>query len=303
MRHTNLEDSEIFNIFAKIATEQGLLEKKAELLYPDYDIGAKNYELNMGLTSVAAKDGAEALIGEAHKGGGTTTQLDMKPKDNFGKVETIVEQHKIIEEIARRNPSIRMAKLVEKLVILAGKYEDAGLVALADQIDIELNKVARETDFIFPAEEAQQAAFEKSQMPEGEQLTAPYNFTEKDADRLNRNDPNLSTDYIVENNKQIQSMVNTIRAQNGQAPIATSGRMDGAFQSALQELGIQPGSYNSWPQLRQMVQDAGRHGFSSQQSNYTDAPSGQVAHRPGNVGAPANLPAGAMSLPVPPSFK
>ena len=51
MRHIRLEDSEVFNAFADIAIKEGLLNKKAEMLYPDFDISEKNPYLDIKIAA------------------------------------------------------------------------------------------------------------------------------------------------------------------------------------------------------------------------------------------------------------
>lgn len=152
MRHTKLEDSEVFNIFADIAEKEGLLKKKASYIYPNYDISEKNAELTLDAV-VASEHGqlygvtpekGEDLVNQAHPGGGTTP--DVPASQDYGKVETIVEQQKTNRDIAERTPSGKMAALVQKLAGLAEHLDENGFVELANHVDSELEKLAN--DFI-----------------------------------------------------------------------------------------------------------------------------------------------------------
>lgn len=148
MRHTRLEDSEVFNAFAEIAAKEGLLEKKAEMLYPDFDISVSSPELDIKIAGdkrtelydVTGESG-ESLIQAAHPGGGTVA--DDSGSQDYGKVETIVEQHNRNTEIARSMPTGKLASLMAKLVALADELDEDGFTALAKNLDTEIEKLAQ----------------------------------------------------------------------------------------------------------------------------------------------------------------
>lgn len=148
---TELQDSEVFNNFMKIAEKENMMAKKAELLYPDYDINTTNPELDLSLSVTAGEqhklyhvhsEKGEDLVNAAHPGGGTETQLDVKPGDKLALVETIVEQHKVIEDIARGMPTGKIASLSERLVRLADKYDAAGFEVMAEYLTSTLGDLS-----------------------------------------------------------------------------------------------------------------------------------------------------------------
>lgn len=122
MRHINIEDSETLTAFVKIVKD-----------------AAKDPHSSLyGVTS----ETGEQLIGDAHKGGGTTTDLDHKPQKDLAKVETIVEQHKKNEDVALKTPTGKMAALAELLTALSHAMDKDGFTVLADELDAHLTKMA-----------------------------------------------------------------------------------------------------------------------------------------------------------------
>jgi hypothetical protein len=223
MRHINLEDSEVFNNFAKIAAEEGLLDKKIELIYPDYDISAKDYQLDLGITAMATRDSGlyglkqeslESLVNVAHPGGGTTTDLSLKPSGDLAKVENIVEQHKKNKDIAVKKPTGKLAELAVKLVSLATKFEDAGMFSLARDLDVCLRKIAYE------------ASESNTQF----------------------------TDPRVALLSGVQTKINMIREQLGLLPIDVSGKMDAPFVAALKDFGIDMKQYPTMDALNAKIE-------------------------------------------------
>ena len=152
---TELQDSEVFNNFMKIAEQDNMMAKKPEYLYPDYDISQSSPELDLSLSVTAGEqhklyhvhsETGEDLVNAAHPGGGTVTQLDVTPSDKLALVETIVEQHKVIEDIARGLATGKIASLSERLVRLADKFDEAGFEVMAEYLTStlsDLNSIAK----------------------------------------------------------------------------------------------------------------------------------------------------------------
>lgn len=147
MRHINMEDSEVFQLFSEIAHKNGILDKKASLLYPDFDISEHNPELDIkvavasehqmyGVTSESGED----LVGSAHPGGGIS--VDDSASGDLSKVETIVEQHKRWRDVAESMPTGKVASLAKELVALADALDEGGFIELADLIEKEVIKIA-----------------------------------------------------------------------------------------------------------------------------------------------------------------
>ena len=231
---TELQDSEVFRNFMEIAEKENMMGKKAELLYPDYDITASSPELDIPLRVTAGEhdklyhvhnEKGEDLVNAAHPGGGTQTQLDTKPEGKLGFVETIVEQHKVLEDIARGTPTGKIASLSERLVRLADKFEDAGFemiaASLTDTLDA-LSAITHERTVVAATGDADMEA------------------------------------SIKAGNMATQQILNQIRAQRGLPALKEDGIMGRETRGALTELGIQPGSYKTWGELYTMLGNAGQ---------------------------------------------
>jgi hypothetical protein len=74
----------------------------------------------------------EKLIEMAHPGGGPVI---VSTKDEGGKVETIVEEHKKMVEKSTKNPTGKIAKVIQKLIVRANALEDAGEIEAACAVD------------------------------------------------------------------------------------------------------------------------------------------------------------------------
>lgn len=151
MRHTDFTQSEIFTNFADIMLKDKRLEKKAEFLYPDYNTEVRpELDLGWGVFSAdkrtslygVTNETGDKLVGDAHKGGGPKTQLDHKPSDNLDKIETIVERHKIMEDIARSMPKPRMAAIITRLISLANTLDEDGFEGFAVELDEKIQALA-----------------------------------------------------------------------------------------------------------------------------------------------------------------
>ena len=351
MRHTNLEDSEVFNNFVKIAAKEGLLNKEMELLYPDYDISAKDYQLDIGLAAMATRESGlyglkqeslESLVNQAHPGGGTTTELSLKPAGDLAKVENVVEQHKKNQDVALKKPTGKYADLATKLVALAGKFEDAGFLSMAKDIDSCLNKIAYDYDYAAetPASagnmdiSAEELSDYVSKNPAGGNIAdEPGEFTDPrkallsgvqrkvniireqqglapvevsgqmDAsfsaalkelridmksyptmDSLNAKiesvfqavtkKPADKSKSLESQHKEVQTLINAVRAKSGKSPISVSGKFDSEFAEAMKDLGIEVGSYKTWVELKNLITSAGKN--ISEHENY-NLPSEQNA--------------------------
>jgi len=131
-------ESEVLKNFERIAKEEGLVKTAA-----DYDgIEAKE---NYNVTS----ETGDGEVADAHPGGGTVVPFDMKPADNADRVETIVEQHKINEGIARQqSATAKVAYAVNLMIKLADaieqdglELEDNALFEVSNVLDEAINKV------------------------------------------------------------------------------------------------------------------------------------------------------------------
>lgn len=188
MRHTRLEDSEVFNAFADIAVKEGLLKKEAEYLYPDFDISQKSPELDIKvagdkrteLYDVTGETG-EDLINKAHPGGGVVA--DASGSGDYGKVETILEEQKKNRDIAESVPTGKLAALMAHLVALADELDAAGFEVLAQELDDEMQKLA-----IDPLHRKPQQGY--AELPEGA-LDMPAPQSLQPGSRDPRLDPKL----------------------------------------------------------------------------------------------------------------
>lgn len=280
---TELHDSEVFKSFMEIAEKNNMMEKKAELLYPDYDISPANPELDIALSVTASEhnklyhvhnEKGEDLIDAAHPGGGTETQLDVKPSDKLGLVETVVEQHKVLEEIARGTPSGKLASLSDRLVRLADKFDAAGFEVVADNLTATLGEIAEVSKKkIVVAEDGSEHHFE----PEHIKARSPEEF---------RKD-------IASGNLRAQKMLNKVRSAKGLDPIREDGVMGRETLIAMNEAGIRPGSYNTWGELYSMLNKSLEGALSAQPRAREQA--FDISRRE-NDGAPAQLPVGALEL-------
>lgn len=248
MRHINLEDSEVFNNFVKIAAEEGLLDKKIDLIYPDYDISASDYQLDIGITAMATRDSGlyglkqeslETLVNQAHPGGGTTTDLSLKPSGDLAKVENVVEQHKKNQDIALKKPTGKYAELATKLVALAETFENAGLLSMASDIDVCLNKIAYDYGF-------------KSLAESGEWFMDEANAKVESAP--DASETGEFTDPKVALLSGVQRKINIIREQQGRPLIDVSGKMDTPFAEALKDLGIRMSDYPTMDALNAKIE-------------------------------------------------
>lgn len=282
MRHTDLDDSEVFNAFMKIAEEQGLLDKKAEYIYPDYDLSVQSNDLDFGITALAARESGlygvtqgngDDLVNDAHGKGPSVSDLMVKPEGDLSKVETIVEQHKKTREIALKMPTGKVAALATKLAALACELEDAGFIATADALDVGLRKLARE-------------GYDNMELPM-EQMNA-MRFDESDNEKL-RDTPKAQAPGIREYNIKMQNLINGWFAKAGKNRIPVSGKLDAEFKAALTQLGIQPGSYRSWQELQSKINQGGAALTTKATTPVVDADKFQ------------SLPAGALDLPAAPA--
>lgn len=74
-------------------------------------------------------DSVSKMLQDAHKGGGTTLKLDMKPTGDLAKVETLEETHKAMKDLAMAPPKVKKAaediqKLVTSGKIAASKVDE-----------------------------------------------------------------------------------------------------------------------------------------------------------------------------------
>lgn len=138
----------------ELAKDKGKVEDSGDLkMGPDGSLEGSPEEVGKAMKEVKAqfdlstKEGRTAyrlkqaekamsiseMLGKAHKGGGLVLDLDMKPADNQGKVETLDEVHKVMVDVA--TAPVKVKKAAEKLdrYIKAGKIEEKDFPALIAQ--------------------------------------------------------------------------------------------------------------------------------------------------------------------------
>lgn len=74
----------------------------------------------------------DKLVEMAHPGGGPVL---VPAKDEGGKVETIVEEHKKMVDRSTKKPTGKIAEVIQKLVVRANALEDAGEIEAARAVD------------------------------------------------------------------------------------------------------------------------------------------------------------------------
>lgn len=261
------ETSEVFDNFLKIAQETKLLDKKSEYMYPAQEFTYSPDELDIGLHVVAAEhekiydvtsESHKDLVNQAHPGGGASVSLDMAVEGDLAKVETVLEQHGKLEEIARRVPAVKSAALVEKLVVLADIMDEAGL-------EKEAHVLTNYAGILSLAHKKKVATPEKD-TPE-------------------------SHKYVEHGNRQAQVMINKARKMMGAPPIREDGIVGEETLGAMEQLGIKPGSYRTWSQLYHLIDKATLNlNQLKQRQNYQREPDAQeISHRTIEHG-PADIP-------------
>lgn len=80
----------------------------------------------------------EDLINKAHPGGGPTI---VPAKEEGGKVETIVEEHKKLLDKVKKMPTGKYAEIVQELIVKANTLDDAGQTEAAKAIDSALREI------------------------------------------------------------------------------------------------------------------------------------------------------------------
>ena len=105
--------SEVFAELERIARKEGFVKEAAD----------EKAESSKDKYSVTGGKG-EDEINSAHPGGGTTAA---EAQGDYGKVETLLEQHKVFEDIATKNSSGKLAYVVNVLQKIATAIEEEGL--------------------------------------------------------------------------------------------------------------------------------------------------------------------------------
>jgi len=284
MRHIKFDESEILDAFCEKAMSDGLLDKQAEKLYPDFDISAPAKNELEDIVAVASHDNrlyglpgetGEQLVNKAHPGGGTTIELDNNaPKDkSLAKVETIVERQKIMREIAEGKATGKLAAAVAKLVAMANSLDEQGDAVAVSEVDAELSKIARVT------------------------LTDPPKTSTADPLRV----PPLEDRQVAAaakaarikaNNSQVIALLNELRAAEDLPPLAASVQAGVITKEVRDELTRAVGDkFSTWrdlfAQLRNRVAVAKAE--SALQAVQTVAPAAAVVGRAAESGAPAEI--------------
>lgn len=85
-------------------------------------------------------DSLSKMLQDAHKGGGTTLKMDMKPTGDLAKVETLEEVHKVMKDLAMAPPKVKKAAEDIQKLVTSGKIA-------ADKVD-ELVKAGLDKDAV-----------------------------------------------------------------------------------------------------------------------------------------------------------
>lgn len=238
MQRIKYDESEILDSFYAKAMADGMLDRPAESVMPDFDISAPVKSELQDIVAVASADNrlyglpgetGEQMVGKAHPGGGTVVELDNnKPKDkDMAKVETIIERQKVMREVAEGKPTGKLAQAMSKLIHLANLLDERGEVDAAAEVDAELAKIAAEMDQTLIDDGGMSvgtpAAFKApSDVPLAPGQEAGYlddvasaaaREAKAKADRAAR---------IKANNTKTIELLNKLRAAEGLAPLAAS---------------------------------------------------------------------------------
>jgi hypothetical protein len=106
-------ESEVFNEFAKIAKKEKLIKTAEE------DTNVKD---KYGVTGGTG----EEEVNKAHPGGGPVVA---EAAGDHAKVETIVEQHRKMEEVALKTPTGKLAHVIHNLQKMATQIEEECLTS------------------------------------------------------------------------------------------------------------------------------------------------------------------------------
>jgi len=153
MKFNDINVNQVFDEYAKIMSDKGHLEKKANYSLPEFVVGNNDYseiEINDVLQRMASEKlyelDSEDVLGGAHPEGSTKI---VDAPDGLGEVETLEATQKKIHDIAEKK--IKLAKMV---VALINDLDKNGFSELTKDLD---NKLAGFLGTNIPTKTAQQA--------------------------------------------------------------------------------------------------------------------------------------------------
>lgn len=250
--------SEIFEIFAN-QMGPDFLKQASDFVLPEGILdsnGERELEISLPEVMAAANrdkfygvldDDLTKMVADAHKGGGTKLDLGSNDKD-LSKVETIVEQHKRIEDVARKMPKPKLAQLMVKLEKLASVMDEAGFVEDADAVEAVM-KVMAERVFSDTIEGAKP---EELSFGDGEETEVVSD--QNQVKRQHQMEPahikaNPQANRIRQMHQKATDLVNQHLERAG-APVSYG---TDALMFALQEMGV--GGYKNWNELFSQINE------------------------------------------------
>lgn len=257
MQRIKFDESDILDSFFDKAMQDGLLDRKAEYQYAEFDFKRPAHNELMDIVAVASKDNqlyglpgetGEQMVGKAHPGGGTQLDFDNNaPKDkDLAKVETVVERQKVMREVAEGKPTGKLASAVQKLVALANLMDERGEVVLAKEIDAEIAKIAA-GGFEDPVAEMSVAP-DMSMEPEMSVGQPAQDVVRQKAERAAR---------IKANNTKVIHLLNDVRKASGKPPLAASPVAGILTKEVVDDLKSTVGEgYKTWGELFGRLQSA-----------------------------------------------
>lgn len=299
MQRIKFDESDILDAFYAKAMADGMLDKPAENLYADFDIGAPVKNDLEDIVVVASHENqlyglpgesGEEMVGKAHPGGGTTIDLDNnKPKGkDLAKFETVVELQKAMREVAEGKPTGKLAQAMVKLVALANLLDSHGERAQAAEIDVELAKLAADLDA-----GGEYAPGITMGDPTVTNAPASEQDAKLDASRRAWQDAKARADKaarLKDNNSRIISLLNQIRLSEGKSRLAASEPAGVMTKEVVGELRNTIGSdYKTWRDLFTKLE---------QRAAASSKPIQDVSRKGTESGAPASIP--NLSADVPP---
>jgi hypothetical protein len=319
MQRIKFDESEILDAFYTKAMADGMLDKPAENLYPDFDISAPPKNELDGIVAVASHDNrlyglggetGEEMVGKAHPGGGTVIDLDNnKPKDkDMAKVETIVERQKAMRDVAEGKPTGKLAQAMAKLVSLANLLDERGEHAAAAELDVEIAKLAADVDqtpvdgmydgMTMGAPAPRKAPSDVPLAPGQEQgylddvAKAAEREAKAKADKAAR---------LKANNARVITLLNQLREAEGLSPLAASPQAGVITKEVKDEMARSvSGGYSTWRELfshleKRVAEARASSALNAVQTTFT--PGSPVARRGDEPGAPASIPTPQVERP------
>lgn len=133
----------VVNELTSLANDLDSLGEEEAAMLVDHQI--KSYAAIVNKLYDITGETGEDLIGQAHPGGGPTL---VPAKDEGGKVETIVEEHKKVVDKATKKPTGKYASTMAKLIATANKLEEEGEVEAAKIVDRTIEELRKSNPFV-----------------------------------------------------------------------------------------------------------------------------------------------------------